>query len=81
MAFYPVNGFIQVELISPTPKKGETIDPSIKEEFGDVVAVGDAATHIKKGQRVYFKIYDVFKFVDGKNEYNVVHIESIKAVK
>lgn len=80
MAFQPINGFVSVNLISPTPKKGEVIDPNIKEEFGDVVSVAEGV-EIKKGQKVYFKIYDVFKFVDGKNEYNVVHIDSIKAVK
>lgn len=78
--FKPAKGYLQLELIKPTPKKGEEINENMREEFATVVSVGDGVSYTK-GQRVYFKLYNVFKFVDGKNEYNLINEENILASK
>lgn len=82
MAFKPVNGFVQIELIKPTPKKGEEVNENMREEFATVIAVaGDSDIQPKVGQKVYFKLYNVFKFTEGKNEYNLIKDENILAIK
>ena len=80
MAFKPAPKFLGLELIKPTPKKGETVDENMREEFAIVSSAG-AETTYKVGQKVYFKLYNVYKFVDGKNEYNIIAEENILASK
>jgi co-chaperonin GroES (HSP10) len=78
--FKPAKCYLQIELIKPKPQGGQPINENAREEFADVVSVGEETT-IKAGTRVFFKLYNVFKFVEGKKEYNLIAEENILATK